>query len=411
MKISVIGAGIVGVSTAIWLQRDGHDVTLIDREGPAAGASFGNGGVLASCAVVPVTVPGLLAKAPGMLLSAEQPLYLKWGYLPRLAPWLIRYMRNANDSSTRARARAMADIIGNSLADHQALARGTPAARFVVPTDYLYLYRDRAAFEADRYGWNLRAENGITWDEIEGDDLKAIEPAYGSDLGFAVRMGDHGRISDPGAYVSALADHAVDQGARFIKAEVTAVVRENGRVTGVRAGKETIACDAAVLATGVWSGPLAQSLGIKAPVESERGYHLELWGADPMPRLPVMVAHAKFVATPMEGRLRLAGIVEFGGLDAPPSRKPFDLLETNIRSAIPGITWERKEEWMGHRPSIVDSLPLIGEAPKAKGAWLGFGHDHVGLTGGPKTGRLLAQLISGRRPNIDLAPFDPARFQ
>jgi D-amino-acid dehydrogenase len=304
----------------------------------------------------------------------------------------------------------MADIIGDSLADHLALAKGTPAERFVVPSDYLYLYRDRAAFEADGYGWRLRAEHGFEWDEIEGDAFRDYEPSYGPDLTFAVRLKNHGRISDPGEYVKALAAHAEAQGARFLRAEVTDILRENGRVTGVRAGGETVACDAAVLATGVWSGPLAASLGIKAPIESERGYHIELWGADPMPRVPIMVAHAKFVATPMEGRLRLAGIVEFGGLDAPPSRKPFALLEKNIRAAIPGITWERKEEWMGHRPSVVDSLPLIGEAPKAKGAWLGFGHDHVGLTGGPKTGRLLAQLISGKRPNINLAPFDPARF-
>lgn len=129
-----------------------------------------------------------------------------------------------------------------------------------------------------------------------------------------------------------------------------------------------------------------------------------------MPRSPVMVASGKFVATPMEGRLRLAGIVEFGGLDAPPSRAPFRLLERNIRAAIPGIDWKRTVEWMGHRPSIADSIPVIGEAPGLGGAFLAFGHDHVGLTGGPKTGRIVAQLVSGAKPNIDLTPYSPARF-
>ena len=179
----------------------------------------------------------------------------------------------------------------------------------------------------------------------------------------------------------------------------------------MRAGGETIACDAVVLAAGVWSGPLASQLGLRVPLESERGYHLELWEPSIMPRSPVMVASGKFVATPMEGRLRLAGIVEFGGLDAPPSRAPYALLKKNIEAAIPGIAWKETREWMGHRPSVADSIPVIGVVPGVEGAFLGFGHDHVGLTGGPKTGRLLAQLVSGRSPNMDLAPYSPTRFQ
>ncbi|MDH3264684.1 MAG: FAD-dependent oxidoreductase, partial [Paracoccaceae bacterium] len=207
-----------------------------------------------------------------------------------------------------------------------------------------------------------------------------------------------------------LAAHAEKKGARLILGEVSDIARENGRVTGVRIGGETVPCDAAVLAAGVWSGPLARKLGIVVPIESERGYHLELWEPNIMPRSPVMVASGKFVATPMEGRLRLAGIVEFGGLDAPPSRAPFALLERNIRAAIPGIAWKETQEWMGHRPSVADSIPVIGEVAGLSGAYLGFGHDHVGLTGGPKTGRILAQLVSGKQPNIDLAPYSPARF-
>ncbi len=408
--VAVIGAGIVGVSTAIWLQRDGHKVILIDRDGPAAGASQGNGGVLASCSVVPVTVPGLLGKAPGMLLSPDQPLFLKWSYVPRLLPWLVKYLRTANTKTVERRAAAMTPIIGDSLADHEALAAGTGAERYIVPTDYLYLYKDRAHFEGDAFGWKVRAENGFKWDLLEDEDWRAYDPNFGPSVSFAVKLGNHGRISDPGAYVKALARHAEAQGARIIKANVDDVVREGGRVTGLRAGGETIACDLAVLATGAWSGPLAGKFGITVPLESERGYHLELWEPSVMPRAPVMVASGKFVATPMDGRLRLAGIVEFGGLNAPPSRAPFALLEKNIRQAMPGLTWKKTVEWMGHRPSMADSLPVIGEAPGLQGAIAAFGHDHVGLTGGPKTGRIVAQLVSGKHPNLDLTPYSPARF-
>lgn len=408
--IAIIGAGIVGVSTAIWLQRQGHQVTLIDRKGPAEGTSHGNGGVLASCSIIPVTVPGLLKKAPGMLFDPNQPLFLKWSYLPRLAPWLMRYLGHANAEAVRRRAAALAPIIGDSLADHQALAEGTGAEKWIVPSDYVFLYRDRAHYEGDAFGWSIRREHGFRWDELEGEAWHAYDPAFGRELTFGARCGGHGRIADPGRYVKDLAAHAERQGARLLIAEVTDIARENGRVTGVRMGGETLAADAVVVATGVWSGPLAAKLGLRVPLESERGYHLELWEPSVMPRAAVMVASGKFVATPMDGRLRLAGIVEFGGLDAPPSRAPFELLERNIRAAIPGISWKHKVEWMGHRPSVADSIPLIGEVPGNRGAFLAFGHDHVGLTAGPKTGRLLAQLISGQQPNLDLGAYSPARF-
>jgi D-amino-acid dehydrogenase len=346
-----------------------------------------------------------------MLFDPGQPLFLKWSYLPRLAPWLIGYMRNANADAVRKRAAAMHGIIGDSLADHQALAAGTGAEKWIVPSDYLFLYNDRAHYESDAFGWSVRKAHGFTWDVLEGKAFTDYDPVYGPALDCAVRVSGHGRVTDPGCYVKDLAAHAGQQGARLVRGEAQDFAFDNGQLTGVRVSGETIACDAAVLATGVWSKDLARKLGLDVPLESERGYHLELWEPSITPRSPVMVASGKFVATPMEGRLRLAGIVEFGGLDAPPSRAPFALLEKNIRAAIPGISWKETKEWMGHRPSMVDSLPVIGEVPNRKGVFVGFGHDHVGLTGGPKTGRLLSQLVSGQNPNMDLAPFSVMRFR
>ena len=410
-KVAIIGAGIVGVSAAIWLQRDGHDVILIDKTGPAAGASHGNGGVLASCSVVPVTTPGLLAKAPGMLMRSDQPLFLKWGYLPRLAPWLIKYLRHANAEDTRRIATALTPIVGDSLNDHKALAEGTGAEKWIVPSDYLFIYKNRAHFESDAFGWSVRKANGFDWEELEGAAFKAYDPVFADTLGFAARLGDHGRISDPGAYVKQLAAHMVAQGGQMITAEVEDVVRDGGKVTGVRANGQNIACDTVLLSAGAWSKPLAAKLGLTIPLESERGYHLELWEPSVMPKSPVMIASGKFVATPMDGRLRLAGVVEFGGLDAPPSKAPINLLKENVQAALPGIRWQKEVEWMGHRPAPSDSIPIIGEVPEISGAYLGFGHHHIGLTGGPKTGRLLAQMIAGRTPNTDMSAYAPDRFR
>ncbi|WP_170358668.1 NAD(P)/FAD-dependent oxidoreductase [Ruegeria arenilitoris] len=408
--IAIIGAGIVGVSTAVWLQRDGHDVTLIDKAGPGEGTSHGNGGVLASCSIIPVTVPGLLQKAPRMLFDSSQPLFLKWGYVPKLLPWLLRYLKHANASDVERIAAALTPIVGDSLNDHKALAHGTGAEKWIVPSDYLFLYENRKHFENDALGWDIRRKHGFAWDELEGEAFHAYDPIFSKDLGFAARLADHGHITDPGRYVKDLAAHVEDNGGKVIRAAVEDVVRNNGKVTGVRAGGTTIPCDTAIITAGVWSGPLADQLGISVPLESERGYHLELVEPSAMPKSPVMVASGKFVATPLEGRIRLAGIVEFGGLDAPPSKAPFELMRKNARAAFPGVTWKDEVEWMGHRPAPADSIPVIGEVPGIDGAYMGFGHHHIGLTGGPKTGRLLAQMIAGRLPNTDVSVYAPSRY-
>lgn len=409
-KVAIIGAGIVGVSTAIWLLRDGHEVVLIDRGAPGDGTSYGNAGVLASCSIVPVTGPGLVASAPRMLFDPRQPLFLKWGYLPRLLPFLARYLKHANAADARRIADGLALVVPDSLAEHRALAEGTGAERFIAESDYVFAYRDRAHFEGDAFGWGIRKSHGFDWRVVEGAAVQAYDPALSPSLGYLACLGEHGHIKDPGAYVKALAAHAETLGARFVRGTAQDVVRENGVATGVRVEGETIAAERVLVATGVWSKPLARALGINVPLESERGYHLELFEPSVMPRAPTMVAAGKFVATPMEGRIRLAGIIEFGGLDAPPSRAPFRLLEDSIRAAMPGLTWGETREWMGHRPATADSLPLVGPVPAVEGAFLGFGHHHIGLTSGPKTGRLLAQLMAGKRLNVDISPLAPSRF-
>lgn len=413
--IAIIGAGIVGISTAIWLQRDGHDVIVLDKAGPAEGASYGNAGVLASCSIVPVTAPGLIKKAPGMVLNPDSPLFLRWSYLPKLLPWLTRYLSHCSPEETRRIAAALNLVIGDSLDQHLQLAQGTRAEKWIAPSDYVFAYADRKAYEADAFTWAIRKAEGFKWDEMDRDAFKAYDPAFAGtsgpgSIGFAARLGDHGHIKDPGAYVKDLARHFEEQGGTVRKAEVLDFVETDGKLSAVATSDGLVACTKAIVATGAWSGKLTRKLGLKIPLESERGYHIELYDSSIMPKVPTMVASGKFVATPMDGRLRCAGIVEFGGLDAPPSEKPFELLLKRITGALPGLTWSRMEKWMGHRPAPSDSIPLIGEVPGRPGTFTAFGHHHVGLTGGPKTGRIIADMISNRRSNIDLKPFRPDRF-
>ena len=287
-RIAIIGAGIVGVSTAIWLQREGHDVTLIDRGAPGDGTSYGNAGVLASCSIVPVTGPGLLKKAPKMLLNPSEPLFLKWGYLPTLLPWLRKYLSHANAEDTRRIANGLAGIVPDSLAEHQALAAGTGAERFIASSDYNFGYRDRAHFEGDAFGWEIRRQHGFTWEELEGPAVRAYDPALSPAVGFLARVGGHGHIKDPGHYVKALAAHAEANGARMIRGEAEGVVREDGKVTGVRVSGDVVPADAAVVATGVWSKKLCKALGLDVPLETERGYHIELFQRPDPPATPAI---------------------------------------------------------------------------------------------------------------------------
>lgn len=409
-KVIVVGAGIVGVSTAIWLQRDGAEVTLIDRDGPAAGASQGNAGLLAASAMLPNSEPGLWWKAPLMALNPNEPLFWRWSYLPRMVPWIARFLSHCTQAERLRISAALAPLVVDTLTEHRALSDGTPAARYVHDSDYVYAYADQAAFERAASEWELRRAHGVTFEVMDRHDYAQWDPFFAGGPGLAVRMGGHGRISDPEAYVTALADVFVSQGGRLITSEVTDIAQESGQVTGVRAGGAFLPCDHLVVTAGVWSGPLARALGLKAMLTSERGYHLELWDPSAMPRAPTMLAAGKFVATPMDGRLRLAGIDELGGIKAGPSNAPFRFLERKLKETMPGVRWHKQTRWMGHRPSTPDSLPLIGAVPGVRGAWIGVGHQHVGLTGGPITGRWLSQMIHGRTQNVDMTPFAPGRF-
>ena len=410
-NVAVIGAGIVGVSSAIWLQRLGHRVVLIDREGPAAGTSYGNAGVLAACAVVPVTVPGLVAKAPKMLFSADAPLFLKWAYALKLLPWLGKYLKHCNPADVRRIAAALTPILADSLLQHEALAADSKAAAFIKPTDYLFVYDDRKAFDAEKFVWDVRRENGFEWQELDFDELTARDPGFrDGSARFGVSLGQHGFIADPGRYVKALAEHFVAGGGEMFVGTVDDLTASNGQVVRVETSNGPVECDTAIMATGVWSEALSRKIGVKVPMEAERGYHVEFYNPTQMPRFPSMISSGKFVATPMNGRLRCAGIVEFGGLTALASKKPLELLKRKVHEVFPDMSYERTEEWLGHRPAPSDSIPLIGEFDRMGRVYAGFGHQHVGLTGGAKTGRILADLVSGIEPSIDMAPYRPDRF-
>jgi len=409
--IAVVGAGIAGVATAINLQRRGKDVVLIDRGTPGDGASTGNAGILSSASIMPVSVPGLVKKIPGMLADPLGPVYMKWLDLPRLAPWLMTYMKNGNVAHVRHVAASMAPLIADSLDEHLGLAEGTGAAARIREMPYGFVFANRAAFESDTLGWGLRKEHGISWEVLEGGAVRDAEPDLAAKYECLVRMThQHGIVDLPGDYVKELARVFVDGGGILVRASVSGFVREDNRITGLKTDTGEIAASTVVVAAGAWSARLLKTLGLRLPMESERGYHVELLDASVRPHHALMIAEGKFVVTPMDGRLRLAGLAEYGGLDAAPSAAPVRTLLKRAELVFPEITYERSTDWMGHRPALADSLPVIGPVNGHPGLILAFGHHHVGLTAGPRTGRLVADMICGLKPNMDLTPFDAGRF-
>lgn len=410
-NVVVIGAGIVGVSTAIWLQRKGVDVVLVDKQGPASGTSYGNAGVLAAASVVPVTVPGLIGKAPVMLFDKRQPLFLNWTYLPRLLPWLPRYLAHCNPKQVNRIATALAPILRDCLADHRALSKGTGAEKYISPADYVYAYKSKDHFDKDIFAWDVRQQHGFEWTEHDAESYRRYDPAFGKEVGYAACVHNHGRISDPGEYVKTLAAHFENSGGQIVQAEFQDFVIRDKAVCAITTTESTIDCDAAVVATGAWSKALLRKLGLNVPMESERGYHIELYEPTVMPAMPTMIAAGKFVMTPMEGRLRMAGMVEFAGLEAKANKQPLEFLRRYLGELMPDLSWTDSREWLGHRPAPSDSVPLIGELPVARGVFVGFGHQHVGLSGGAKTGEVLSQLICGEETGLNMQMYSPMRFR
>jgi D-amino-acid dehydrogenase len=359
--------------------------------------------------MVPVTGPGLVRKAPGLLLDSDFPLFMRWSYLPRIAPWLRRYLSYANDSETRRISAHLAFIVSDSVEQHQDLAGNTSADQWLVPSDYQFAYRSRTDFEADAYAWSLRRQHGFEPELLYGREVQEKEPALGKEIGVLAVMKNHGHVRSPGQYVKSLATVFKELGGNILQSTVQDISLDQGKVSEVHTKAGSFPCDSVVIATGVWSGPLCKKFNLKIPMESERGYHVIFKNPTRTVSAPTMIASGKFVATPMFDGLRCAGIVELGGLKAGPSKRPLDLLQRHVKRSFPDLEYSDTVQWLGHRPAPADSLPFVGQIGSTS-VYTAFGHHHIGLTGGPKTGRLVADLICGERSADDLIAFKPDRF-
>jgi D-amino-acid dehydrogenase len=407
-SVIVIGSGITGVSCAEELRRSGAKVTLIDRvqAGDPSQTSFGNAGILAREGIMPIANPSMLKMIPQILLSPSSPVYLKWSYLAKFSPWALQFIMNGTRPKALPIILALNELIYDTVENHIQLSKNTDAARFIEKGDMTLLYRNRKQFSSDKFANQTRRNLGIIWEELSRNELLDRDPHISKLYQFGLAYKNHGWITNPAAYVSSLAKHFQKNGGKILIGEVSKI---NGNNVELKGGI-ILKAENIVLATGAWSKNLTSQLGHNIPLQAERGYHLSLKNASHMPPNTYLITDKKFGLTPMDGFLRCAGQSEFAPLEMPPNPKAIKNLRKFLFRLYPKLAYETETIWQGTRPTLPDSLPVIGRSSKNPSVIFAFGGQHLGLTMGPKIGKMVRDIIFERQSNINMKPYSSDRF-
>jgi D-amino-acid dehydrogenase len=410
---TIIGAGIVGVSSAGFLQRAGYRVTIIDRVPPGEGCSFGNAGGIAFAEIVPAIHPRILLKIPGWLMDPLGPLTIRWSYLPKALPWFLTAGRNAMPSRVAAITEARASLALRVVADFETLLRDAGSIDLLKYEDTLRLYDNERQFTSEANERAVKKTYGYEMRRLSGNECRELEPALSPHVHCGVFHGGWYFVTNPERTVKSIAAHVVRNGGEIIADDVVSIEREGNTAKSLllNSGKQ-IALDKLVICAGAYSHLLAKQLGEKVLLEAERGYHMVLPNSGVKLSRSLTYARTPSAATPMEMGLRLAGTDEFAGLEAEPNWARADALWKVFKGLLPKLNEPdaTTTRWMGRRPGTPDSLPVIGPSKTVSNVWYGFGHSHMGLTWGPSTGRLISELMTGSKSNIDLSPFRVDRF-
>tara|TARA_Y100000287_G_scaffold8606_1_gene6521 strand:+ start:1319 stop:2554 length:1236 start_codon:yes stop_codon:yes gene_type:complete len=407
-KIAIVGAGIVGISSGIYLAKRGCDVTLIDKDFKGKPASYGNASWLSSPSITPVLMPGMVKKIPKLLFSKDGPLFLRFPGFIKIIPFLLKYLTYANKNKVEHISKNLAYLLKDSVNEHKQLAEGTNATKWIEDSPFLFIYKNKNDFINDEYTWSLRKKHGFKLIEVEQEELRSLVPGLSSEYKFAIKIDNLGYISNSQNYLDDLLDGFKSLDGKLIQDEVLDISEKEDLVQVVGREKSVLVEDI-IISSGVYSDKFAKKFGVKVPIQSERGYHLELHETDIKLKYPIMNGYLKLAITPRPTGIRFAGLVEFGSLNSNPNPKAFELLMRNANSMFPGIKFKTKQEWSGHRPSTVDSLPVIGSSSVNKKIHFGYGHHHIGLTGGPKTGKILSKTILRDNEKLDIESFNPSR--
>lgn len=407
-NVAVIGAGFVGLSSAYWLVRDGHQVTMYDPAGAAGGASFGNAGTFANYACIPVNNPSVFRDLPHYLLSANSPLRLRWGYLPQLMPWLLGFLQSSTTSRYTQSAMALATLLGRAQEGYTEMLAQAGLEQFVRPRECLYLYSSTSAFNASKPTLELRRALGVKTHTLNQPEVQALEPSLEPLFAHGVLFEGSWHLSDPSAFLITLQDWLLKQGMQLCTQQVQGIEPQRDGVV-LRTPDGSVQHDYAVICAGAHSKPLAAQCGDTVPLEAERGYHLMYPGTSHLVSRPVGWAERGFYMTPMAQGIRVAGTVELAGLGSHKHQGLMDLLHFSAKKAVPQLG-APSAPWLGFRPTLPDGLPVLGRSSASERVVYAFGHQHIGLTLGGLSGKVVADQVAGRVSALDLRPFAATRF-
>ncbi|MDA0674882.1 MAG: FAD-binding oxidoreductase [Proteobacteria bacterium] len=407
----VIGGGIVGTCCALYLQREGFEVVMLERDEPGKAASFGNAGSLGIASVPPLGMPDIPGKAIKMMFDPMHALRIKLGYLPRAVPWFLAFLKSCQTSEVERIADARTRLLERVYDSYEPLFEAARAQDLIKKPGLMAVYEKDESFERARFAYDLRRNRGIRVEEISGDQVRDMVPAIGPAAKRAYFMPDVSYVINPLRLTETLARHFVERGGKIVREEVRRFEFGPNGVSKIVTDKGTHDCQTVVVAAGVWSRELARQLGTRVLLESERGYHIMIPDAGVNVPVPFMAADRNVTFTQMELGIRMTTGAEFSGVDAPPDHAWAErLFRAGVAAIMPQMKMDKIIPWYGPRPSTPDSLPVIGKASKHANVFFAFGHGHLGLTFGAVTGRIIADLAAGRRPNQDLTPYRPDRF-
>ncbi len=409
-NIIVIGAGVVGMATASCLRRDGFDVTVVDMRPPGEYCSTGNAGILSPGSCVPFGLPGNLRKVPGWLLDPLGPLTIKPGYFLRALPWLMRFQAASRINRIDPIADALRALLRQTLDAWEPLAQWAGVPDIIRRTGYLVVYESEQAFRGDALAWKIRRDRGVVCTDLDAARIRELEPALRGIYARGMFLPEQGFVANPLRLTQALAAQFQRDGGKILQRKVLDLETGAGGPSALMTDAGRLPVETLVVCAGVHSNEFSTKLGSRVPLESQRGYHVHYENPAVTLARPVMSGEGKFFATPMETGLRIAGAVEFAGTEAAPDYARADALEVQAARMLPDLAGSNVTQWMGHRPCMPDSLPVIGRSPHFANVYFAFGHGHVGLCGGAPTARIIADLIADRKPDIDIAPYRVDRF-
>ena len=409
MKVVVIGAGVIGLSSALMAQARGLSVTVVDREGPAAGASAGNAGAFAFTDILPLASPGILKKAPKWLLDPLGPLTIPPAYALQIAPWLYRFWRACSPRAVAASTAAQTAMMDLSRVELEPFLAATGTLPMLRKYGNLQVYETETEFRAALPGWEARTIHGIEFRHMDAEEMADQQPGLSPRFIKGTFTPGWWSIADPKLYVQALADRFIAAGGTILRAEVLGLKPQDGGVS-IQTKAESLMADKVVLCAGAFSHRIAATLGERIPLETERGYNTTLPTDALDLRCQVTFGGHGFVVSRLSTGVRVGGAVELGGLSLPPNFKRSEAMLRKAKAFLPALKTEGGRQWMGFRPSLPDSLPAIGRAKASPHVVYAFGHGHLGLTQSAGTARLVADLLTDASPPLNLTPFSPQRF-